>query len=139
VELVERAVVACFLRHGDKICLLKRSRAVASAQGRWHCVSGFVESGVGPLEQALAAIGEETGLVGDAIQLAASAAPIRIERPVQGWAWVIHPFLFDAASPDLRLDWEHDEYRWIEPADLATSDCVAWLPLVWRALRTNKE
>ena len=126
--------MACFLRHGGKICLLKRSHAVGSAPGRWHCVSGFLEPGVGPLEQALAEIGEETGLVGEAVRLVAASPPLRIERPAQGWVWVIHPFLFDAASPRLRLDWEHDDYRWIEPAELARSDCVPWLALVWSAL-----
>ena len=126
--------MACFLRHDGKICLLKRSHAVGSAQGRWHCVSGFLEPGVRPLEQALAEIREETGLVGHAIVLAAAPPPIRIERPAQGWVWVIHPFLFDAASPRLRLDWEHDDYRWIDPAELTGADCVPWLPLVWSAL-----
>ena len=134
MELLERPVVACFLRHGDKICLLKRSQAVDSAPGRWHCISGFVEPGVEPLEQALAEIGEETGLEGEAIQLVAAPPPIRIERPSQGWVWIIHPFLFDVASSELRLDWEHDDYRWVEPSKLATSDCVPWLTLVWDAL-----
>ena len=134
MELLERPVVACFLRHGDKICLLKRSQAVDSAPGRWHCISGFVEPGVEPLEQALAEIGEETGLEGEAIQLVAAPPPIRIERPSQGWVWIIHPFLFDAASAELRLDWEHDDYRWIDPSELAASESVSWLSLVWAAL-----
>ena len=131
MELIERSVVACFLRHGDMICLLRRSRAVGSAAGRWHCVSGFLEPGVGPLEQALTEIGEETGLVGESLRLARAPEPIRIERPAQGWVWVIHPFLFDAATPELRLDWEHDAYRWVDPAELGSDDCVPWLAHVW--------
>jgi 8-oxo-dGTP pyrophosphatase MutT (NUDIX family) len=137
VELLERAVVACFLRHGGRICLSKRSQAVGSAQGRWHCISGFVEPGIDPLEQAVAEIAEETGLVGDAVRLAVAGAPLRIERPSQGWVWVIHPFLFDSASSVLRLDWEHDDYRWIEPSELETSDVVPWLTAVWVVLRTE--
>ncbi|MCC7106939.1 MAG: NUDIX domain-containing protein [Chloroflexi bacterium] len=134
MKLVERAVIACFLRHAEKICLLKRSQAVASAQGRWHCITGFVDAGVEPLDQALAEIGEETGLAGDTIRLVAAASPIRVERPAQGWVWIIHPFLFDATTTELTLDWEHDEYRWISPDDLASSECVAWVSLVWSAL-----
>ena len=134
MELHERPVVACFLRHGGKICLLERSQAVGSAAGRWHCVSGFLEPGVGPLEQALTEIGEETGLGGEVLRLARAPEPIRIERPAQGWVWVIHPFLFDAATPELRLDWEHDAYRWVEPSELAAGDCGPWLARVWSAL-----
>ena len=132
--VIERAVVACFLRHGGQICLLKRSHAVGSAPGRWHCVTGFLEPGVEPLEQALTEIVEETGLDGGSVTLIASPSPLRVERPEQGWVWVIHPFLFDVSSPDLRLDWEHDEYRWIDPAELATVDCVPWARDVWGAL-----
>lgn len=132
--VVERAVVACFLRHGGKICLLKRSLAVGSAPGRWHCVTGFLEPGVLPLEQAMTEIVEETGLAAASVTLIAAPTPLRIERPDQGWVWVIHPFLFDVASPDLRLDWEHDEYRWIDPLELATSDCVGWACDVWGVL-----
>ncbi len=131
VHLTERAVVACILRHAGRIALLKRSQAVASAPGRWHCVTGFVDDGVGPLDQALTELDEETGLAGQAVRLVAAPPPLRIERPEQGRIWVIHPFLFETASPELRLDWEHDEYRWIDPSDLATTDCVPWVRTVW--------
>jgi len=134
VQLTERPVVACILRHAGRIALLKRSQAVGSAPGRWHCVTGFVEEGIGPLDQALTELDEETGLASDAMRLVAAPPPLRIERPAQGWVWVIHPFLFETASPELRLDWEHDEYRWIDPLDLAATDCVPWVRTVWEAL-----
>jgi 8-oxo-dGTP pyrophosphatase MutT (NUDIX family) len=134
VTLRERPVIASFLRHEGKICLLKRSQAVGSSPGRWHCVTGFLEPGIEPLEQVMTELLEETGLAADAVTLIGSPEPLRIERPSQGWVWVIHPFLFDVATPDLRLDWEHDEYRWIEPVELDTSDCVPWIRDVWLAL-----
>ena len=134
VTLLERAVIACFLRYGGQICLLKRSQAVGSAAGRWHCLTGYLEPGVLPLEQAMIEVAEETGLDAENVSLVFAPPPLRIERPLQGWVWVIYPFLFDASSPTLRLDWEHDEYRWIDPAELATADCVPWARDVWVAL-----
>ena len=134
MTFVERAVVACFLRHQGKICLLKRSQAVGSSPGRWHCVTGFLEPGVLPLEQAITEIAEETGLNAPTVRLVSAPEPLRMERPSQGWVWVIHPFLFETDSPTLRLDWEHDEYRWIDPSDLDASDCVPWILDVWVAL-----
>jgi ADP-ribose pyrophosphatase YjhB (NUDIX family) len=137
MELTERAVVACILRHGGRICLFKRSAAVGSAQGRWHCISGFLDAGVEPLDQAMVELAEETGLEGDALRLMASPAPIRIPRPSQGWVWVIHAFLFETGTAEMRLDWEHEEYRWIEPTELADSGCVPWVVDVWRALSSD--
>lgn len=126
-------MVACILRHAGRIALLKRSQAVGSAAGRWHCVTGFLDDGIGPREQALTEVAEETGLTGDAVSLVATPPPIRVERPRQGWVWVIHPFLFDTATLVLRLDWEHDEYRWIEPTELAHLDVVPWVRMVWES------
>jgi 8-oxo-dGTP pyrophosphatase MutT (NUDIX family) len=134
VTVIERSVIACFLQHGGKICLLKRSQAVGSSPGRWHCVTGFLEPGVQPLDQAITEIAEETGLIGDAVRLVGAPEPLRYERPSQGWVWIVHPFLFETASPSLQLDWEHDEYRWIDPAELDASDCVPWIRDVWLAL-----
>ena len=134
IGLVERPVVACILRHAGRIALLKRSQAVGSSPGRWHCVTGFVDDGVEPLDQALTEMDEETGLVGDTVRLVAAPSPLRIERPEQGWVWVIHPFLFETTSPDLRLDWEHDEYRWIHPFEIAHWDVVPWVRTVWASL-----
>jgi ADP-ribose pyrophosphatase YjhB (NUDIX family) len=134
VAYVERPVIACFLRHEGKISVLKRSQAVGSSPGRWHCVTGFLEPGIAPLDQVMTEILEETGLDAASVTLIGAPDPLRVERPSQGWVWVIHPFLFDAASPELRLDWEHDEYRWIEPAELEVVDCVPWIRDVWIAL-----
>ena len=132
--MLERSVIASFLLHDGKICLLKRSEAVGSSPGRWHCVTGFLEPGVAPLDQAITEIAEETGLVGDTVRLIGAPEPLRYERPSQGWVWIVHPFLFEAATPSLQLDWEHDEYRWIEPSELATTDVVPWIRDVWLAL-----
>ena len=134
MALIERPVIACFLRFEGKICVLKRSQAVGSSPGRWHLVTGFLEPDVAPLDHAMTEILEETGLEAESITLIGAPEPIRVERPSQGWVWVIHPFLFDAARSGLRLDWEHDEYRWIEPAELHAIDCAPWIRDVWLAL-----
>ncbi|MGE3269601.1 MAG: NUDIX domain-containing protein [Chloroflexota bacterium] len=130
-------MIACFLRYGAQICILKRSQSVGSSPGRWHCVTGFLEPGVDPLQQVLTEIHEETGLLPESLQLRGAPEPLRIERPGQGWVWIIFPFLFDTASSTLHLDWEHDEYRWIDPADLQSSDCVPWIRDVWHVLGSN--
>jgi len=42
--------------------------------------------------------------------------------------WRIHPFLFKISSPKkIKLDWEHTEYRWINPDELCDYDTVPYL------------
>ncbi|MFQ5925733.1 MAG: NUDIX domain-containing protein, partial [Dehalococcoidia bacterium] len=65
----ERHVVTCFLEHDNKIKLFRRSERVGVYRGRWAGVSGYVEEGNTPYQQALEEIEEETGLGEEDIQL----------------------------------------------------------------------
>ena len=115
-------VVTVFLlrrdQDGDRILVLRRSQRVGSFRGRWAGISGYLERE--PLEQALLEVEEETGLTHDQVQLLRTGIPFEVVDSDRGMTWVVHPFLFAALEPDaVRLDWEHDELRWIEPAEIA--------------------
>ena len=32
--------------------------------------------------------------------------------------WIVHPFLFEVQPGTVRIDWEHTEYKWIDPSEL---------------------
>src|SRR5208283_3629746 len=49
--------------------------------------------------------------------------------------WIIHPFLFEVHEPNLRLDWENSESRWIDPNDLRFFDSVPNLKEVFERVR----
>jgi hypothetical protein len=38
--------------------------------------------------------------------------------------FVVHPFLFEAPSRKVRLDWENVEHRWIRPEELDQFETV---------------
>ena len=39
--------------------------------------------------------------------------------------WIVHPILVELKSlPQLKLDWEHTEHRWIKPEDINKFDIV---------------
>jgi len=79
--------IACFLRYGGQICLPQAQpggwvvgRALATG------LTGYLEPGALPLEQAMTEVAEETGLDGDTVTLVLAPPPLRIERPSQGWS-----------------------------------------------------
>ena len=122
----EKHVVTCFLESDGKILLLRRSRQVGSYQGKWAGVSGYVESP--PDEQSLIEIHEETGLDADDIQLLKKGEPLIIDDEELNTRWIVHPFLFHESTPEkVKIDWEHKEYRWINPADIDAYDTVPGL------------
>ncbi|MBN2076602.1 MAG: NUDIX pyrophosphatase [Dehalococcoidales bacterium] len=125
-NLEEKHVVTCFLESGGKILLLRRSRQVGSYRGKWAGVSGYVESP--PDEQAVIEIGEETGLDAGDIRLLKEGKSLVINDDNLSTKWVVHPFLFHVNTPEkVKIDWEHKEYKWINPVDIDTYDTVPGL------------
>lgn len=125
-NLEEKHVVTCFLESDGKILLLRRSRQVGSYRGKWAGVSGYVESP--PDKQAVIEIDEETGLEAGDIRLLKQGESIVITDEDLGTKWVVHPFLFHVNIPEkVKIDWEHKEFKWINPADIDKYDTVPGL------------
>jgi len=121
-------VVTCFLRRpGEqpRILLVRRSQRVGSYHARGAGISGFVEEGVMPDEQAYTEIREETGLQREQVRMRKRGAVVEHEDRDIGRHWFIHPYLFDALAPDaIHLDWEATEMRWVAPSELGQFETV---------------
>lgn len=121
-----RRVVTVFLRHEERILLLRRSARVGTYRGKWAGVSGYLEGE--PREQAYAELREETGLGPNDLDSLREGPPLDVTDTETGRAWRVHPFLADVKNPaKIRLDWEHVEMRWISPADMASLETVPGL------------
>lgn len=125
-------VVTAFLlrrdRGRDEILLVQRSQRVRTYRGAWGGVSGYVEPGVTPLEQAYTELSEEASLPREAVRLLREGQPLPVRDEVNGLSWVVHPFLFALAEPErLRTDWEAVAHRWVTPDALAALSTVPML------------
>lgn len=114
-------VVTCFLLRqdegGDRVLLARRSDRVRTYRGAWGAISGYVEPGVSPLEQAYQEIGEETGLARADVTLLREGEPLPFRDETIAQDWVVHPFLFQALRPDaVQHDWEAHAFAWTPPA-----------------------
>ena len=131
-RMVERHIVTAFLALGKQILLLRCSDRVRTYRGLWAGVSGSVEAGSTPIEQAIQEIEEETGLSDvDAIPVLAGQ-PFDFEDEAFSRQWIVHPFRFrvnDEAK--IRLDWEHSEAVWTEPAQIERLPTVPRLFDAW--------
>lgn len=115
-------VVSCFIKRNEKILLLKRSEKVRSYRGKWATVSGYVEKNEMPEETALKEIREEVGIGAKLIK----KGEIIHVKDKEG-NWFVHPFLFEIRSGNIKIDWEHTEYRWIRPEEIKNYDTVPML------------
>jgi 8-oxo-dGTP diphosphatase len=125
-------VVSCFLLRFDqnepRLLIVQRSQRVGSYQGHWAAVSGFVEQGVTPEEQAYTEIREETSLLRDQVRLLKRGAVVEYSDAAIGRHWVIHPFLVEVLTPEaIHTDWEAQQMRWIHPLELSNYETVPLL------------
>lgn len=128
----ETHVVTCFLMDpSGKLLLLRRSSRVGSYQGRWAGVSGYLEAA--PEQQARTEIEEEVGLSRGDVSLEVTGEPLDVEDAAMDRTWVIHPFRFTVHDPSkIRLDWEHTEFRWIDPSEMSSYPTVPGLGDAYR-------
>lgn len=124
-------VVTCFLLRTDepgqqqRLLIVRRSQRVGSYQGHWAGVSGFVEPGVTPDEQAYTEIREETSLQRDQVQMLRRGTVVEYTDAALGRHWYVHPFVFHVLAPDaIQTDWEAVDMRWIDPSTLADYETV---------------
>jgi ADP-ribose pyrophosphatase YjhB (NUDIX family) len=122
-------VVTCFLMRLDsgepRILIVQRSDRVGSYHAQWAGISGFIEEGVTPDEQAYTEIREETGLQREQVRMLKRGAVVEYEDAALRRHWYIHPFLFEVLAPDaIHLDWEANQMRWIATSELQNYETV---------------
>jgi competence/damage-inducible protein CinA C-terminal domain len=124
--LEEKHVVTCFLEHGGKILILRRSSKVGTYQRSWAGVSGYMETT--DVRQAFTEISEETELYKNDLKLVRKGEPLEVIDRSLNRKWIVHPFLFHVKAPEkIKIDWEHTEVKWIKPRELAKYKTVPGL------------
>ena len=98
-------------------------------------MSGYLEGDEQPLTRAMTEIREEVSLSGNQINLLREGEVLRAFDEGTDTVWVIHPFLFEAKSSAIQLDWENSEHRWIEPKQLASYETVPKLKETYDRVR----
>jgi 8-oxo-dGTP pyrophosphatase MutT (NUDIX family) len=122
--------VTCILEHGGKILLFKRSNLVGTYRGLWGGVAGYVEELEDPYDTAIKEIQQEAGIGVAALELVRKGEPIEFSDTYDGrrYDWIVYPFLFHIGLKEqVRVDWEHEEYRWVSPSELKKFDTVPGL------------
>lgn len=114
------SVVTAIVRHRGRILLVRRGPAVGTFPGRWSAISGHLEGRENPRSRAVREIREETGLRGSRFRAAGPTVLVRDDATI----YAVHPFLFDAPTRRVRLDWENVEHRWVQPNELVAFETV---------------
>ena len=118
-------IVTSFIKNDNKILILKRSDKVKSMKCLWAGVSGIIENNEMPLVRAKIEIFEEVGIQEEQIELLKAIQQMKILSPqYKDHEWNIFPFLFKVKNPEIKLNWENSEFKWIEPNEIKNYETV---------------
>ena len=97
-------------------------------KGRWAGVSGYIEGEEDPLDRALKEISEEVGLEKESLILIKRGEPVdSLDTIRKDVVWVVTPFLFRVNSSQIRIDWEHEDYRWVSVDEIKDFETIPGL------------
>jgi 8-oxo-dGTP pyrophosphatase MutT (NUDIX family) len=116
-----------FVWHEDEFLLLKRSDKVGNHRNLWSNIAGYMQLGV-PLERLMCVeLEEETGIkeehiVNDSCEMIDYCELIvdgtgKDYGPNTVWRHFLGTLEL-SSKPDVELDWEHSEHRWLKPSQL---------------------
>ena len=142
--LKDTHVVTCIIfRQYDtkeRMLLVQRSHKVGSYHEQWAGISGFIEAGVTPDEQAYTELREETSLQRDQVRMLKRGKVVEHIDEALRRHFYIHPFLFEVLAPEsIQTDWEALTMRWIDPDDLTTYPTVPKLKEVYEAAISGED
>lgn len=115
-------VVSCIVKHNGKILVVKRSSEVNVYPGKWNGIGGYLDDKKNLEEKVKEELFEETGIGEGEIKSVKLGEIFDGDDPEIGKTWVIHPVLVEVETDKISLDWEAEEYRWIDPQEAENLD-----------------
>jgi len=100
----------------------------------WAGISGIIEGNEEPLQRAKTEIFEETGLTEDYLVLLKTAPQMQISSQYANHEWTVFPFLFSVKEPNIKLNWENSEFKWIYSNEISKYQTVPSLDKVLASL-----
>ena len=128
-------IVTSFIKDDERLLILKRSNKVKTMKGLWAGVSGIIENDEEPLKRAKIEIFEEAGITEEKIKLIKAVEEMKVNSPqYENHEWEIFPFLFETKNPEIKLNWENSEFKWINVDELENYETVPNLQKVLLSL-----
>jgi len=122
-------VIIIFVKVGEEFLLLRRSKKVSNYQGKWSASAGFLDDERPVQEKVMDELIAELGVAEERLQRLITEIKIceyyEFKDEKAGKTWLKTPVLVELREkPEIRLDWEHDDYCWIRIEELSKYDTV---------------
>ena len=111
--------VAGVVVNDNKMLIMRRSKTKSHFAGSWDFPCERVMEEGSLSGNIVRGVMEEAGL---AVEVVRRGSPVTLED--DDWRFVVIPFLCKTASRDVRMDSEHDDFRWVSPEEMSGLDMI---------------
>jgi isopentenyldiphosphate isomerase len=119
-------VITIFIKYEDKILLLKRSDKVLTYKGKWNTVAGYIDELKSIQEKIKEEVREELGIEENNFSSIFIGESYEFKDEKINKTWIVFPVLVELKNePEIKLDWEHTEYKWVKPEEIESFDIVS--------------
>ncbi len=118
-------VLNCFVKSGDEILLMKRSDKVSTYQGKWHILAGYIDEFVSIEDKVLEELREEAGILPDKVKNFQIVDSFTVTNDNTGKSRRVYSTAVELKhKPEVKLNWEHTDFRWIKPEQVVDFDII---------------
>ena len=118
---VINSVVVC----QGKILLVQRNPNMKFHPGVWSGISGFLDEPHKSVEEKVREeLREELGIQEDEIVSIREGELMEEESPEYDKVWIVHPVLVELSTFEENLDWEAQNFVWVEPEEARQYDLL---------------
>ena len=107
-------VINCVLKFQDKILVVQRNKDLNFYPAYWNGISGFLDDDRNIEEKVKDEIKEELGINENNIISIRLGDIFDQEEPKYKKTWIVHPVLVEVNRDKITLDWEAQNYQWID-------------------------
>lgn len=121
----ESVVVNVFVMQEEKLLILKRSNKVGNYKRYWNVVAGYYDEIKEEKVKALEELKEETGIGEENIkEILVKEIKKITDRKVNKIFYVIPVLVRVVPNCKVEIDWEHTEFKWIDPSEIGNFKTV---------------
>lgn len=112
------------MRYDGKILIVQRSPTMRLYPNFWNGISGFLDDTRNIEEKVRDELREELGIEESNILSIHRGLVFDQEEEKYSKTWIVHPVLVDIKTEKIKLDWEAQNYKWINVEDAKTFDLL---------------
>ena len=120
--------VAVVVVHDNRILIMRRSKMKKHYTGLWDFPCERVREG-SLAENAARGVMEEAGLQAEVVR---KGNPVTLEDG--DWKFVVIPFLCRTDSRNVKMDQEHDDFRWVSLEEMKKFNMIHYADEALKAL-----